>query len=76
MDCIPWGHKESDTTEGLHFTSLHFTSLQKHGLDPAVEGLMEVRSGLLWTRGRASLYVGAEGLAPNCLLSSQGKQDL
>ena len=23
----PWGHKESDTTERLHFTSLHFTSL-------------------------------------------------
>ena len=21
----PWGHKESDTTERLHFTSLHFT---------------------------------------------------
>ena len=24
----PWGRKESDTTEQLHFTSLHFTSLQ------------------------------------------------
>ena len=23
----PWGRKESDTTELLHFTSLHFTSL-------------------------------------------------
>ena len=22
----PWGRKESDTTERLHFTSLHFTS--------------------------------------------------
>ena len=22
---IPWGHKESDTTERLHFISLHFT---------------------------------------------------
>ena len=22
----PWGHKESDTTEPLHFISLHFTS--------------------------------------------------
>ena len=24
----PWSRKESDTTERLHFTSLHFTSLQ------------------------------------------------
>ena len=24
--CGPWGRKESDTTERLHFTSLHFTS--------------------------------------------------
>ena len=23
----PWGHKESNTTERLHFTLLHFTSL-------------------------------------------------
>ena len=76
---IPWTvfHGVTKSQTRLRdFTSLHFTSLQKHGLDPAVEGLMEVRSGLLWTRGRASLYVGAEGLAPNCLLSSQGKQDL
>ena len=43
----PWGHKESDMTERLPSTSL-----QKQGLDPAVEELMEVRSGLLWIRGR------------------------
>ena len=24
----PWGHEESDTTEGLHFT-LHFNALEK-----------------------------------------------
>ena len=24
----PWGRKESDTTERLHFTSLHFTTLE------------------------------------------------
>ena len=25
MDCRLWGHTESDTTERLHFISLHFT---------------------------------------------------
>ena len=24
----PWGHKESDTTEQIHFTSFHFTNKQ------------------------------------------------
>ena len=28
----PWGHKESDTTERLHFTSLHF-SISQNKLD-------------------------------------------
>ena len=28
----PWGHKELDTTERLHFTSLHFTSNENPGL--------------------------------------------
>ena len=28
MGYSPWGRKESDTTEQIHFTSLHFTSLQ------------------------------------------------
>ena len=26
MDCSPWGHEESDMTEGLHF---HFHALEK-----------------------------------------------
>ena len=28
MGCSPWGHKASDTTEGLHFT-FHFHALEK-----------------------------------------------
>ena len=30
MDCTPWGRKESDTTEGLTFTSLHIYIYMKH----------------------------------------------
>ena len=30
----PWGRKESDTTERLHFTSLHFTSQVGLGESP------------------------------------------
>ena len=29
----PWGHKESDTTERLHFTSLHLGILLSSNLD-------------------------------------------
>ena len=28
----PWGRKESDTTEQIHFTSLHFTLLSRSNI--------------------------------------------
>ena len=46
----PWGRKESDTTEWLHFTSLHFTtlSLPAGGLMPACKSHATAWAMLSW----------------------------
>ena len=39
VDYSPWGHKESDTTERLHFLFFHFLAwkLQKCKIDPRLK---------------------------------------
>ena len=54
----PWGRKESDMTERLHFTSLHFTSM------------LSLRDH---TEGQRGMSVSVDGppLNPSCLVCWQ-----
>ena len=41
MGCSPWGHKESDPTERLHFKHPFYSTLRKKAPDKSLVSLFE-----------------------------------